>query len=271
MSKGCFSFSSHRASACWTDAPRCYGGLHATPRDRSLHDRLSLPADAVDSAELIFRAEASALHLTIRRTLREELAWRDKGAMNVMPRPTFEVEDYRDYLRLVTRLQLNPRLRSKMDESDVVQQAILEAHKCRKQFRGTTEADRLAWLRTILANMLARIGRSFSTGARDFQKERSLETALELSSSRLQCLLAADQTSPSGQAVRGEEIVLLARALNQLAEDQRRVVELHHLQGFSVTEVAELMGKTRPAVAGLLFRGLNKLRELMGDGSEAEQ
>lgn len=191
--------------------------------------------------------------------------------MNATPRPTFEVEKYRDYLRLLARLQLSPRLRSKVDESDVVQQAILEAHKCRKQFRGTTEADRLAWLRTILANMLARIGRSFSTGTRDIQKERSLEAALELSSSRFQSMLTTDQTSPSGHAVRGEEMVRLARALNQLAEDQRSVVELHHLQGFSVTEVAERMGKTRPAVAGLLFRGLNKLRELMADESEAEQ
>lgn len=191
--------------------------------------------------------------------------------MDATPQSTFEVEEYRDYLRLLARLQLSPRLRSKVDESDVVQQAILEAHKCRTQFRGTTEADRLAWLRTILANMLARIGRSFSTGARDIQKERSLEAALDLSSSRLESLLTADQTSPSGQAVRGEEMLRLARALNQLAEDQRGVVELHHLQGLSVTEVAERMGKTRPAVAGLLFRGLNKLRELMGDENEAKQ
>jgi RNA polymerase sigma-70 factor (ECF subfamily) len=181
-----------------------------------------------------------------------------------------EVEEYRDYLRLLTRLQLNPRLRTKVDESDVVQQALLEAHRCRKQFRGTTEADRLAWLRKILANMLARVGRHFSTRARNLQQERSLDAALELSSSRLQCLLTADQTSPSGQAIRGEETLLLARALNQLTEDQRRVVELHHLQGFSVTEVAELLGRTRPAVAGLLFRGLNRLRELMADENEAE-
>jgi RNA polymerase sigma-70 factor (ECF subfamily) len=179
------------------------------------------------------------------------------------PGPTFEVEQYRDYLRLLTRLQLNPRLRSKLDESDVVQQAILEAQKCLKQFRGNTEADRLAWLRQILAHALARFGRHFSTGARDVRKERSLDAALELSSSRLLSVLAADQTSPSGWAVRDEELVLLARALNQLAEDQRRVIELHHLQGLSVTEVADLMGRTRPAIAGLLFRGLSKLRELM--------
>lgn len=185
--------------------------------------------------------------------------------MNATPGPTFEVEQYRDYLRLLTRLQLNPRLQSKVDESDVVQQAILEAHKCRQQFRGKTEADRLAWLRKILANALAGIGRHFSTGARNIQKEHSLDAALDLSSSRLKCVLAIDQTSPSGRAVRDEEMVKLAQALNQLTEDQRRVVELHHLQGFSVTDVAELIGRTRPAVAGLLFRGLTRLRELMAD------
>lgn len=186
-----------------------------------------------------------------------------------MTSPTFDLEVYREYLRLLARLQLNPRLRSKIDDSDVVQQTLLEAHRCREQFRGTTEAERLAWLRTILANMLARIGRSYSTGARDIQKERSLEAALELSSSRLLSLITADQTSPSGQVACGEDMIRLAQSLQELTEDQRCVIEMHHLQGFTVTKVADLMGKTRPAVAGLLFRGLKRLRELMGDDSEA--
>lgn len=193
------------------------------------------------------------------------------GTMNAPFDPSFEVENYRDYLRLLTRLQLNPRMRSKVDESDVVQQAILEAHKCRTQFRGNTEADRLAWLRTILANMLARFGRHFSTGARDLKRERSLDADFALSSSKLQCLLTADQTSPSGRAVRGEEMVLLASALNLLNDDQRRAIELHHLQGVTVTDVAELMGRSRQAVAGLLFRGLKRLRELMTHETEVGQ
>jgi RNA polymerase sigma-70 factor (ECF subfamily) len=190
--------------------------------------------------------------------------------MNASPGPTFEVDEYRDYLRLLTRLQLNPRLRSKLDESDAVQQTILEAHKDRGQFRGTTEAERLAWLRQILAHVLARFGRHFSTGTRDVQRECSLDAALELSSSRLQSVLAADQTSPSGRVVRDEEMVVLARALGLLPEDQRRVIELHHLQGFSVTDVADIMGRTRPAVAGLLFRGLSNLRALMAGENEVE-
>jgi RNA polymerase sigma-70 factor (ECF subfamily) len=180
------------------------------------------------------------------------------------------LEGYRDYLRLLTRLQLGPRLQAKLDASDVVQQAILQAHQSRAQFRGGTEAEWLAWLRVILANALAAAARRFNTRARELGRERSLEAELELSSSRLECLLAADQTSPSERAVRGEELLRLAGALARLPEDQRRVVELHHLKGLPVAEVARQVGRTRPAVVGLLFRGLKKLRELLRDPGEGE-
>src|SRR5207253_1135044 len=133
-----------------------------------------------------------------------------------------------------------------------VQQAILEAHQCRAQFRGESEAEWLAWLRAILANTLAAAGRRFATEARDLCKERSLEAELERSSSRLECVLVADQTSPSGRAVRCEELLRLAHAMNCLPVDQRRVEELHHLKGFSLTEVATRMERSRSAVAGLL-------------------
>jgi RNA polymerase sigma-70 factor (ECF subfamily) len=178
------------------------------------------------------------------------------------------LEGYRDYLRLLARTQLGPRLQAKLDASDVAQQAILQAHEAQGQFRGTTEAEKLAWLRAILASVLATAARRFETRARDVGRERSLEGDLELSSSRLEYLLAADQTSPSQRAVRCEELLRLAAALTRLPEDQRQVVELHHLKGLPVAEVAEQMGRTRPAIVGLLFRGLKKLRLLLRDGGE---
>jgi RNA polymerase sigma-70 factor (ECF subfamily) len=180
------------------------------------------------------------------------------------------LEAYREYLRLLVRLQLGPRLRSKVDDSDIVQQAILQAHQARGLFRGTTEDEWLAWLRAILANALAAAARRFDTQARDVGRERSLEAELELSSSRLECLLAADQTSPSERAVRGEERLRVARALADLPEDQRRVLELHYLKGLAVSDVAAQTGRTRPAVAGLLFRGLKRLRVLLRDRAEVD-
>ena len=65
--------------------------------------------------------------------------------------------------------------------------------------------------------------------------------------------------------MRQEQGLRLADALAELPEDQRRAVELHHLRGYSVAEVGKLMNRSRPAVVGLLFRGLKKLRQLLKD------
>jgi RNA polymerase sigma-70 factor, ECF subfamily len=176
---------------------------------------------------------------------------------------------YRDYLLLLVRLELGSGARAKLDASDVVQQAILHAHERRAQFRGETEGELLAWLRAILANALATAVRRLDTQARDRGRERSLEAELDRSSSRLEGLLAADQTSPSERTVRGEELMRLAHAIARLPEDQRRVVELHYLKGLTVAVVAEHIGRTRPAAVGLLFRGLNRLRELLREAGES--
>lgn len=179
------------------------------------------------------------------------------------------VEDYRSYLVLLARLQIGPRLRAKVDASDVVQQAILHAHERRDQFRGATEGEWLAWLRAILANALGAVVRRYDAQARDPGRERSLEAELERSSSRLEGLLVTDLTSPSERAVRGEELLRLTHALARLPEDQRRVVELHYLKGLPVAEVAEQIGRTRPSAVGLLFRGLKRLRELLREPEES--
>lgn len=179
------------------------------------------------------------------------------------------LDAYRDYLRLLARIQLGPRLQAKLDASDVVQQAILQAHEARGLFRGKTEPEKLCWLRAILANVLAAAARRYAAGARDVGRERSLEAQLARSSSHLESLLVADQTSPSQRAVRAEELLRLAIALSWLPEDQRQVVELHHLKGLQVAEVAEEIGRTRPAVVGLLFRGLKRLRELLQGPEDA--
>jgi RNA polymerase sigma-70 factor, ECF subfamily len=134
---------------------------------------------------------------------------------------------------------------------------------------GRTGGGWLAWLRAILANALAVAARRFEAQARDPGRERSLEAELEGSASRLEGLLAADQTSPSERAVRGEELLRLARTLARLPEDQRRVVELHYLKGLTVADVAERIGRTRPAAVGLLFRGLKRLRELLVEPGES--
>jgi RNA polymerase sigma-70 factor (ECF subfamily) len=176
------------------------------------------------------------------------------------------LDRYRDYLRLLARLHLDPRLRGKVDPSDLAQQTLLKAHERRQQFRGSTEAEWVAWLRRILANTLADAARRYGAEARAVGRERSLEAALEESSARLESWLADERSAPGARAEREEQLLGLAEALARLPEDQRTAVELKHLRGLSVAEVAEHMGRSKAAVVGLLYRGLEKLRALLGPG-----
>jgi RNA polymerase sigma-70 factor (ECF subfamily) len=171
------------------------------------------------------------------------------------------LERYRPYLLLLARMRLDPRLRGKLDASGVVQRTLLEAHQARGQFRGTTEAEKAAWLRQILAHNMANAVRDLLRDKRDVRRERSLEAAIEESSRRLEGWLAAEQSSPSERAERHEQGVRLAAALAELPAAQREALTLHHLEGRPLDEVACAVGRSREAVAGLIKRGLSKLRE----------
>ena len=173
------------------------------------------------------------------------------------------LEVYREYLRLLARLQLDPRLRGKLDPSDVVQEALLKAYEKRDQFRGQTEAERVAWLRSILANTLVDAARKYGAQGRDVAAERSLEAALHESSARLEQMLATDASSPVQHAEREEELLRLADGLAQLSEDQRTALELKHLSGYTVEAIAQQMGRSKTAIGGLLRRGVKRLRELL--------
>jgi RNA polymerase sigma-70 factor (ECF subfamily) len=175
------------------------------------------------------------------------------------------LERYRNYLRLLARMQLDPRLRGKLDPSDIVQQTLLQAHQMQGQFRGTTEAEQAAWLRQILVRTMANAVRDMGRLKRDVGRERSLEAAIEESSLRLEAWLASEQTSPSVRAEKNEQLLRLAEALEQLPEAQREAVVLHHLRGLSLAQLAGQLDRSEAAAAGLLHRGIKRLRELLRD------
>jgi len=174
-----------------------------------------------------------------------------------------DLEQFRSYLLLMAQLHWKKKLQGHYDPADLIQQTLMEAHEKRDQFQGTTEAELAGWLRTILAHNIADALRRLSTAGRDVNLEQDLAKDMESSSARLEAWLVADHSSPSQRAAKNEQVAFLATTLDQLLPLQRQAVIRHHLQGISLADLAEEMNRTQAAVAGLLRRGLNKLRELM--------
>lgn len=183
--------------------------------------------------------------------------------------PDADLEQYREYLGLLGRLQLDEQLAGKVDVSGVVQTTMLEAYQQASTWQSMDEEARTVWLRRVFANNLLDEIRRFRAQSRDVDREQSLNQALEQSASRLNDWLAQQQSSPSLRVMRNEQAARLTAALGCLTPAQREAIELHHLQGMPLAEVGKRMKRDKGAVAALIFRGTKRLRELMGASMRA--
>jgi RNA polymerase sigma-70 factor (ECF subfamily) len=142
---------------------------------------------------------------------------------------------------------------------------MLRAHSAFAELRKPDPVALTAWLRRILARTLADAVKYFERDKRNLGLERSLQAGLDRSASGLASWLAADQTSPSGAAVRNEDLLRMAAALSALPEAMREVLVLKHCQGLTLQRIAEGMNWSVPSIASLLRRGLAEMREQMQD------
>jgi len=169
------------------------------------------------------------------------------------------LDRYRPYLRLLAQRGLGTDVQSRVDPSDVVQRAFLDAHRDWAAFRGGAEPELVAWLRRILENNLSEtVGEHVRAQKRSTRKEKSLT---ESNGRALAADLAADQSSPSQRAMRGEAAVVLAQAVDTLPDDQCEAIRLRYLEGWTLSQIAEHFDRSQVAVAGLLKRGLRGLRK----------
>ncbi len=177
-----------------------------------------------------------------------------------------KLEEYRELLGMLGRMQLSDDLTGKVDVSGVVQVTLMEVHG--SNWDELPVNERVPWLRRVFANNLLDEIRKFRTQARDVNREQSLQAALEQSALRVNQWLTSEQTSPSQKAVRMEDGLRLANALACLPAAQREAIELHHLKELPLTEISQRMQRSKGAIAALIFRGTTRLKELLGTSEE---
>jgi RNA polymerase sigma-70 factor, ECF subfamily len=173
------------------------------------------------------------------------------------------LELYRPVLRIIAEQMIGSGLRRREDASDIVQRSVLEAYAAFDQFRGASEAEFSAWLKQILRRNVTNLVRDNRAAKRDLRREQYLDAA-ENSCGVTWMQPAGRGTTPSQCVIRAEAALNLAQALEELPEAQRDALRMRHLEGLGIDEIAGAMDKTPAAVAGLIRRGLQTLRERLG-------
>ncbi len=172
---------------------------------------------------------------------------------------------YRNYLLVLASTQFDRRLRRRLNPSDLVQDALLAAHRDFKQFNGENERQFLAWLRQILINCLHRaVETHLKTKMRDMRCEISLEqvtATLDRSAINLVDMLAGKGASPSEPLHARERAVDVANQLARLRPQYREVIIMRNLQGLSFEEIAERLERNAGAVRMLWLRAIARLKE----------
>ena len=168
----------------------------------------------------------------------------------------------RNYLHVLARAQLERRLQAKVDASDLVQQTLLEAYRDFRNFRGGTEAEWLAWLRRILSHNAANFVRHWQTTGKR-QARREVPIGPGASSAALGPEPVDGGESPSQELMRKERELLVADAVAHLPPDYQEVINLRNLQRLPFNEVADRMGRSRPAVQMLWLRALHQLQQIL--------
>jgi RNA polymerase sigma-70 factor, ECF subfamily len=180
----------------------------------------------------------------------------------------------RDRLARMVELRMDPRLRSRLDVADVLQEAYLEVAGDLVAYLADPKLPPLLWLRLHVGRRLATLHRQhLGTRMRDADREISLyQGALpEASSAALASMLLGRLTSPTQAAQRAERILRVQDALNTLDPLDREILALRHFEQLGRSEAAVVLGITQDACAKRYFRALKRLKDVlsaMPGGSE---
>jgi RNA polymerase sigma-70 factor (ECF subfamily) len=188
----------------------------------------------------------------------------DKAALNLL------FEHYRERLRRMVMVRLDPRLQGRVDASDVIQEAYIEATRRVEEFSGDPSASFYLWLRFLVGQqVLAQHRRHLGTQARAAGREISLcQGAMPAASTAyLAAQLLGKLTSPSNALIRVERKVRLQEALNAMDPIDCEILVLRHYEELSNGEAAGVLGLDKSAASKRYTRALGRLKVILTAGS----
>jgi RNA polymerase sigma-70 factor, ECF subfamily len=178
---------------------------------------------------------------------------------------------YRERLRRMVALRLDPRLAPRLDASDVVQEALAEAHRQLGDYLQERPLPFYPWLRQIAFNRLLDLHRRHVLAQRRSVRREDAEVPALTDESAFALADHLLASSPSARLQREEQRDQVRLALLQLSERDREVLVLRYLEKLSTQEIASVLGIREGAVKVRHFRALERLRPLLGERPETDK
>jgi RNA polymerase sigma-70 factor, ECF subfamily len=175
-------------------------------------------------------------------------------------------QHHRDRLRRMVQLRMDWRLQSRLDASDVLQEAFLDVASRLDDYLREPRLPPFLWLRMCVGEELVNIHRRhLGTKRRDAGREISLQrrSVPEASSAALASMLMGENTSPTQAAVRAERLIAVQAALASLEPLDREVVALRHFEQLSRAETAQVLGIREEAAAKRYIRAIRRLKIIL--------
>jgi len=174
---------------------------------------------------------------------------------------------YRNQLRRMIAFRMDQRLKGRIDTSDVMQEAYVEAAKRIHHFQEDPAVPFIVWLRQIAAQTLIDLHRHhLGTQKRDANREVSTR---KLTPPRASSIYMADQfvgdlTSPSHAAQRTEMMDKVKEVLETMNKIDREVLTLRHFEELSNKDTADILGIEQAAASVRYIRALKRLKDALG-------
>ena len=174
--------------------------------------------------------------------------------------------EFREPLRKVIGMRLDPVLARRVDASDIVQDVLIEANQRLVDYLKSPDMPFHLWLRHMAQDRIIDTHRRHRLAQRrSIDREQSINPPAwaDDSSTALVAQLIDNERTPATEAIQGELARRLANAVNELADDDRDIILMRHHEQLSNQDVAKLLGLTEAAASMRYLRALRRLRVVL--------
>ena len=182
--------------------------------------------------------------------------------------------EFREPLRRVVGLRLDPMLARRVDASDIVQDVLIEATQRLRDYLKTPNMPFQLWLRHLAQDRIIDTHRRHRLAQRrSVDREQTLARpawADDESSANLVAQLIDSERTPASEAIQQELARRLAESVDQLSTDDREIILMRHTEQMSNQDVAQSLGLTEAAASMRYLRALRRLRLVLVPDANAE-